>query len=55
MKSTPKNQAITIQLATEILAGKYSRTRRLPSEVHLVKRFGVARPTAPRLSEPQRL
>jgi DNA-binding transcriptional MocR family regulator len=45
MKSTPKHQAITSQLATEILAGKYGRTGRLPSEVQLVKRFGVARPT----------
>jgi DNA-binding FadR family transcriptional regulator len=45
MKSTPKHQAITSQLATEILAGKYGRTGRLPSQVQLVKRFGVARPT----------
>jgi DNA-binding transcriptional MocR family regulator len=45
MKSSPKHQAITSQLTTEILAGKYGRTGRLPSEVQLVKRFGVARPT----------
>jgi len=45
MKSTPKHQAITSQLATEILAGKYGRTGRLPREVQLVKRFGVAGPT----------
>ena len=45
MKSAPKHQVITSQLATEILAGKYGRTGRLPSEVQLVKRFGVARPT----------
>ena len=44
-KSSPKHQAITSQLATEILAGKYGQTGRLPSEVQLVKRFGVARPT----------
>ncbi|MES2571958.1 MAG: GntR family transcriptional regulator, partial [Verrucomicrobiota bacterium] len=40
-----KHQAITSQLATEILAGKYRPTGRLPSEVQLVKRFGVSRPT----------
>lgn len=45
MKDAPKHQAITSQLATEILAGKYGRTGRLPSEVQLVKRFGVSRPT----------
>jgi DNA-binding LacI/PurR family transcriptional regulator len=45
MKSAPKHQSITSQLATEILAGKYGRSGRLPSEVQLVKRFGVARPT----------
>jgi DNA-binding LacI/PurR family transcriptional regulator len=45
MKNPPKHHAITSQLATEILAGKYRDTGRLPSETQLVKRFGVARPT----------
>jgi DNA-binding LacI/PurR family transcriptional regulator len=45
MKSTPRHQAISSQLATEILAGKYGDTGRLPSEVQLVTRFGVSRPT----------
>src|SRR5262245_13316070 len=45
MKTPPKHHAITSQLATEILAGKYRDTGRLPSEAQLVKRFGVARPT----------
>jgi DNA-binding LacI/PurR family transcriptional regulator len=45
MNNSPKHRAITSQLATEILAGKYAATGRLPSEVQLVKRFKVARPT----------
>jgi len=45
MKNSPKHRAITSQLATEILAGKYATSGRLPSEVQLVKRFKVARPT----------
>src|SRR5689334_25071504 len=45
MKTMPKHQAITSQLATEILAGKYAAAGRLPSEIQLVKRFGVSRPT----------
>ncbi|RYD26725.1 MAG: GntR family transcriptional regulator [Verrucomicrobiaceae bacterium] len=32
-------------MATEILAGKYDRTGRLPSEVQLVQRFKASRPT----------
>jgi LacI family transcriptional regulator len=40
--------AISRQLATEIIAGKYRQTSRLPSEVQLVKRFGVSRPTVGR-------
>lgn len=45
MPDSPKHRAITGQLATEILAGKYNQTGRLPSEKQLVKRFGVSRPT----------
>lgn len=45
MKPTPKHLAITSQLATEILAGKYAAAGRLPSEIQLVKRFRVSRPT----------
>src|SRR5688572_20305431 len=45
MNSLSKHRSITSQLATEILAGKYRQTGRLPSEVQLVKRFGVSRPT----------
>jgi LacI family transcriptional regulator len=36
---------IARQLTTEILAGKYQKAGRLPSEVQLVKRFRVSRPT----------
>jgi LacI family transcriptional regulator len=45
MNPGPKHVSIASQLATEILAGKFSRSGRLPSEVQLVKRFGVSRPT----------
>ena len=45
LKTESKHHAITSELATEILAGKYRQTGRLPSELQLVKRFGVSRPT----------
>lgn len=45
MKNPSKHRAITSQLATEFLAGKYHQTGRLPSEMQLVKRFGASRPT----------
>ena len=45
MKSPSKHRSIASQLATEILAGKYRQTGRLPSEVQLLQRFGVSRPT----------
>ena len=49
MKSDlPKHRTISRTLATEILAGKYSRTSRLPSEAQLVARFKVSRPTVGR-------
>lgn len=45
MDNTTKHHAISRQLATEILAGKYRQNGRLPSETQLVKRFDVSRPT----------
>lgn len=45
MSSSSKHHAISRQLATEIIAGKYRQTGRLPSEALFVKRFGVSRPT----------
>jgi LacI family transcriptional regulator len=43
-----KHRTISRQLTTEIIAGKYSKTGRLPSEAQLVKRFDVSRPTVGR-------
>lgn len=48
MSSSTKHRAISRQLATEIIAGKYRQTGRLPSESQFVKRFGVSRPTVGR-------
>jgi DNA-binding LacI/PurR family transcriptional regulator len=48
MKSSSKHHAISRQLATEIVAGKYRQTGRLPSEAQFVSRFGVSRPTVGR-------
>ncbi len=45
MDTSPKHRAITRELSTEILAGKYRQTGRLPSETQLVQRFKVSRPT----------
>jgi len=45
MNSLLKHRTISRQLTTEIVAGKYGKTGRLPSEAQLVKRFGVSRPT----------
>jgi DNA-binding LacI/PurR family transcriptional regulator len=45
MKVLLKHRNISRQLTTEIVAGKYGKTGRLPSEAQLVKRFGVSRPT----------
>ena len=45
LKTESKHHAITSELASEILAGKYRPTGRLPSEIQLVKRFRVSRPT----------
>ncbi len=45
MEPSTKHRAISRELATEILAGKYRQTGRLPSETQLVQRFDVSRPT----------
>lgn len=45
MKSVPKHQEISRQLRAEIAMKKHGDRGRLPSEAHLVKRFGVSRPT----------
>ena len=48
MNYSAKHRTISRQLATEIIAGKYRQTGRLPSESQFVKRFGVSRPTVGR-------
>jgi LacI family transcriptional regulator len=48
MNSLLKHRTISRQLTTEIVAGKYAKTGRLPSEAQLVKRFDVSRPTVGR-------
>jgi LacI family transcriptional regulator len=48
MSSASKHRTISRQLATEIIAGKYRQTGRMPSEAQFVKRFGVSRPTVGR-------
>ncbi len=44
----PKHRRISTHLEMEIAAGKYDAGARLPSEIQLVKQFGVSRPTAAR-------
>lgn len=48
MTSQPKHRDISQQLLTEIASGKYTSTGRLPTEMLLVKRFNVSRPTVAR-------
>src|SRR5215207_7980937 len=48
MSSSPKHREISRHLRGEIAAGRYAAGRRLPSEVQLVKQFGVSRPTVAR-------
>jgi len=48
MNAIPKHQAVSRQLASEITAGKFNHSGRLPSEAQLVKRFRVSRPTVGR-------
>jgi DNA-binding LacI/PurR family transcriptional regulator len=42
---TPKHRALSQQLRTEIAAGAFAASGRLPSEAELGVRFGVSRPT----------
>ena len=44
-KAEAKYKAIFEALKVEILGGKYSATRKLPSETQLMRRFGVSRNT----------
>jgi DNA-binding LacI/PurR family transcriptional regulator len=44
-KIKSKHRRISTQLEMEISGGKYSAGARLPSEIQLVKQFGVSRPT----------
>src|SRR5690606_15918393 len=44
----PKHDSISQALRTEIAAGEFGSTGRLPSEAQLVERFGVSRPTVAR-------
>jgi DNA-binding LacI/PurR family transcriptional regulator len=48
MRSQPKHSEISRHLETEIAGGKYKDGARLPSEIQLVKQFGVSRPTVAR-------
>src|SRR3954454_3969095 len=48
MTLEPKHRQISRQLLTEIAAGKYAPSGRLPSEAQLVERFKVSRPTVGR-------
>jgi LacI family transcriptional regulator len=48
MAEQAKHRAISNALSSEIAGGKYAASGRLPSEVQLVKRFGVSRPTVAR-------
>ena len=43
-----KHRKISTRLETEIAAGRYGAGARLPSELQLVKQFGVSRPTVAR-------
>jgi LacI family transcriptional regulator len=48
MESQPKHRDISQQLLAEIATGNYASSGRLPTEVQLVKRFQVSRPTVAR-------
>src|SRR5947209_18015901 len=48
MPAEPKHRVISRELLSEIAAGRFSPTGRLPSEAQLVKRFAVSRPTVGR-------
>ncbi|MCB1129986.1 MAG: GntR family transcriptional regulator [Verrucomicrobiae bacterium] len=44
-KQAPRYETIANELREEILAGRYGRDGRMPSEANLVDRFGASRPT----------
>ena len=46
--SKPKHRDVSEQLVAEIAIGKYTASGRLPTEMQLVKRFQVSRPTIAR-------
>lgn len=48
MPVEPKHRRISNDLLTEIAAGKYAPSGRLPSEAQLVERYDVSRPTVAR-------
>lgn len=48
VNKVPKHREIYRTLLEEIIEGRYETTQRLPSEMQLVQRFGVSRPTAAR-------
>jgi len=48
MKSNTKHHEISRHLQTEITAGRFGEGARLPSEIQMVKQFGVSRPTVAR-------
>src|ERR1700722_224907 len=48
MLDEPKHRFISKELMSEITAGRYGPSGRLPSETQLCKRFSVSRPTAAR-------
>jgi LacI family transcriptional regulator len=48
MNAAHKHREISRQLLTDIAAGKYGPSGRLPSEAQLVKKFRVSRPTVAR-------
>src|SRR6478752_7625164 len=48
MAEQSKHREISNALLSEIAAGKYAASGRLPSEAQLVSRFGVSRPTVAR-------
>ena len=47
-ESQPKHREVSQQLLAEIAMGKYAASGQLPSELQLVKRFQVSRPTVAR-------
>ena len=48
MDAQLKHRDVSQQLLAEIAKGKYAQTGRLPTEMQLVKRFQVSRPTIAR-------